>query len=56
MLIPINDEMWVNPNNITTVNQSGTKVIISFIGKGDSIILDDSKMDDIAKWLNSQNG
>jgi hypothetical protein len=53
MLIPISDDIWINPRNITKIIQDGKSVLIYLIGDVQHIILNDSSADEVAKFLNS---
>jgi hypothetical protein len=54
MLVPINDETWVNTRNITKLTQIGNNVLINFITENVTITLDDAKVDEVGEFLNSQ--
>lgn len=54
MLLPVSDkELWINPSEIVSLTQQDTKVEIRFKNK-DVVVLDDSFVDDVARYLNSR--
>jgi hypothetical protein len=56
MLIPINDEIWINPRNITKIVQMRKDVwVYSSKDVYGPIKLDDSSVEEVARFLNSHD-